>query len=209
MKPTLWKGQPLKGEWQVTRKIDGIRCVIKNGVVASYEGKPLHGIPSMPDGDYEVYCDGGFDETFKILRTRHPVRFVRSDEMYDLHTDPRLFCGLIIDPTPDNVRSLLQGALDRGDEGLVLRQGNKWLKIKKFETHDVRVISKIEGVGKYTGKLGALLTDRGKVGTGFTDTQRREFWEGEVSDIIEVSCMELTAKGMFRHPRFKRERIDK
>jgi DNA ligase-1 len=81
--------------------------------------------------------------------------------------------------------------------------------------------------------MGALLTPRGKVGTGFTDKQREEWYEwfmtqpcgiydeaGEkptrfelladgAAPTIEVDCWELTKDGKFRHPRYIRLREDK
>ena len=61
--------------------------------------------------------------------------------------------------------------------------------------------------------MGALITEMGKVGTGFTDINR-EWWADPCRDlpvpyIIEVECMGLTKNGKFRHPRFKRIRWDK
>lgn len=210
MKPKLWDGSDLSGNWYITRKLDGIRCLVDaNGCATSYRNKPLYGIPLMPEGDYEVYCDGGFDETVKILRTHRPHRTVRPDEMYELHSDKRLLLDYVVNPTAEYLKTLLEERVALGEEGLVLRQDNKWIKVKKFETFDVKVLSYEEGAGKYIGKLGAVVTEMGKVGTGFTDKQREEFWQNGMTDIIEVECMELTPAGKFRHPRFKRERIDK
>jgi ATP-dependent DNA ligase len=99
--------------------------------------------------------------------------------------------------------------VSQGYEGLVLRQGDRWLKVKPKETYDVLVTGIVEGTGKYAGKLGALITDMGKVGTGFTDKDREDLFTLPINTIIEVECMELTPKGKFRHPRFIRVRYDK
>jgi len=59
--------------------------------------------------------------------------------------------------------------------------------------------------------MGALMTDMGKVGTGFTDMERQEWWikrNSRVGTVIEVECMQLTPDGLFRHPRFVRWRPD-
>ena len=54
------------------------------------------------------------------------------------------------------------------------------LKVKRFYTMDLPIIRCNEGTGRLTGTLGALVLDyKGgevRVGTGFTDDQRREFW---------------------------------
>jgi ATP-dependent DNA ligase len=66
--------------------------------------------------------------------------------------------------------------------------------------------------------MGALQTAMGKVGTGFTDEDREHFWDldwnrnpdGTFKPVmIEVSCMQLTPDGKFRHPAFERIRYDK
>ena len=89
----------------------------------------------------------------------------------------------------------------------LLHPGNVWLKVKSSDTFDVQVTDVVPGRGKHTGRMGALMTERGKVGTGFTDAQRSEVWQA--GEIIEVECMSLTPSGKFRHPRFVRRRFDK
>ncbi|MEE8597957.1 MAG: hypothetical protein V3S69_00265 [Dehalococcoidales bacterium] len=86
--------------------------------------------------------------------------------------------------------------------------------IKPSETHDVLVTDVIEGTGKYVGMMGALMTPMGKVGTGFTDADRKWFWDTRIVNkdlplLIEVECMSVTKNGKFRHARFKRIRWDK
>jgi DNA ligase-1 len=81
-------------------------------------------------------------------------------------------------------------SLQRGYEGLILKNASSkyesgkrsshWLKIKRSETIDVNVI----GATKSTGSIafGALILERdgqyfGKVGTGFSDLDRKEIME--------------------------------
>jgi ATP-dependent DNA ligase len=81
----------------------------------------------------------------------------------------------------------------------------------------VTVTEIIEGTGKHKGRMGALMTPMGKVGTGFTDQERKEWWGRKallgnhptLAWLIEVECMQLTPDGKFRHPRFLRIRYDK
>jgi ATP-dependent DNA ligase len=83
-------------------------------------------------------------------------------------------------------------------------------KVKKQETIDVVVTDIQPGAGKYVGKMGALITSMGKVGTGFSDKQREAFNDTSViGRTIEVGCMEVTKDNKFRHPRFIRFRPDK
>lgn len=70
----------------------------------------------------------------------------------------------------------------------------------------------MEGTGKYAGMLGALIVDNGKaeveVGSGFTDAERREFWENP-PECIEIKYQEELPSGSLRFPVFVRARDDK
>ena len=113
-------------------------------------------------------------------------------------------------PSKAAIELYLQQALAYGYEGLVLRSGDKWLKVKDKQTEDVKILDLVEGKGKYVGKLGAFLTPIGKVGTGFTDAQRAEFNDQSlIGETVEVEFMEYTKEGKARHPRFIRMRYDK
>ena len=97
---------------------------------------------------------------------------------------------------------------------MVLRQGDRWIKVKPEETHDVTITGFGEGTGKHLGRLGYVTTAKGAVGTGFTDTEREFLWAESkaqrlVGQVIEVSCMQFTPDGQFRHPFFVRMRPDK
>ena len=91
------------------------------------------------------------------------------------------------------------------------------MKYKPSDTADVRVTGFQAGTGKHLGKMGALLTDYGKVGTGYSD-EEREYWQilfdlhGLVwlnTQIIEASFMEWTKGGKMRHPVYEHHRVDK
>ena len=86
----------------------------------------------------------------------------------------------------------LQGRLDQivqaGGEGLMLHRGaalykgernGDLLKFKPYLDADAKVVGWVPGKGKYDGQLGALMVEtpqgrRFKLGTGFSDAQRRE-----------------------------------
>lgn len=206
--PKLWKGQDLKGIWQFSIKLDGVRAIIKNGCAESKHGKPLYNLGYIPDGDYEIFT-GSWESSISSVRT-YEKEGVIPDHAYSLDPlDERITLCSYENPSILLINRLLKSAVDQGHEGLVLRQGNKWLKVKPFETHDVPVIGIQAGTGKHVGRMGALLTPMGKVGTGFTDKQREELKDIPLDTIIEVECMKLTPAGKFRHPRFKRIRYDK
>lgn len=212
IKAKNWKGNDLKDEWEVTLKIDGVRMLRdEDGNPVSRAGKPLHNLQNVPAEitDAEIFLKD-WETSVSAVRT-HDSTPVTEDMVYALDPlDERLVLATWTDPEASKIEELLEATVRQGHEGLVLRQGDKWLKVKPTETYDVVIKSIIEGTGKYVGMMGALMTDKGKVGTGFTDAMRKEYFHpAYVGHIIEVECMSLTKDGKFRHPRFKRVRWDK
>ncbi len=212
--PVLWKGEDLKGDWDFTIKIDGVRMLRdKDGKPVSRDGKPLFGLDNLTAfiTDAEIY-GGDWEKSISLVR-RHDAPDVPLKNVFSLFPllDPRLFLYRVKDPKKDDILASLKAVVEGGCEGLVLREvGGKQriLKVKTKETYDVPVIDIQMGTGKHEGRMGALITPMGKVGTGFTDEQRTELLNA-VGKIIEVDCMQLTANGKFRHPRFIRVREDK
>jgi|GEM_PF-3962945 len=219
-RPTSWNGKPLTGDWLVTLKVDGVRAIWHDRLGwMSRAAKPLHNIPPWTSGprDCEVFV-GTFHDTIRATRTRYsqpdtPV--VLPEHLYGLDTlDTRLRWGMLTNPTADEILSQLQRANNLGYEGLVLRQRDRWIKVKSEETHDVTITGYAEGRGKHVGRLGYVKTARGNVGSGFTDIEREVLWaEAEagrlIGQAIEVRAMEITPNGKFRHPSFIRARPDK
>ena len=66
------------------------------------------------------------------------------------------------------------------------------IKIKAFKHSDLRIIGYEEGTNKYKEMLGAIIVDyKGNevnVGSGFTDEQRKEFWENKKRTYRENSA---------------------
>jgi DNA ligase-1 len=100
----------------------------------------------------------------------------------------------------NKINELLEIMTASGKEGLILNRDTKYqakrnfgiLKIKKFQTADLRIKAIEEGAGKCSKKTGALIVEyKGnelRVGTGFTDEQREMFWqEKPIGRVIEVS----------------------
>lgn len=207
IKPKPWKGNDLTGEWVVSRKLDGVRAIIKDGIAMSRNGKHLYNLEAIDDGDYEVF-KGNWETTVSMVRTIEGEP-MESGDVYSIDPlDLRLFITTVKNPTSDWIQNLLEIQVAAGDEGIVLRQGDEALKVKPVHTYDVVVDEIVPGKGRHEGRLGAVITSMGKVGTGFTDMEREdpEKWVGKT---VEVECMGLTPSGKFRHPRFVRERFDK
>ena len=208
-----WKGNDLKGDWRVSIKIDGVRVIVTEGVATSRTGKPLWNVPyGLRDGDYECYL-GTFKDTISRLKTHdHPDGWIDYDQFYSLDPlDKRLDVVCFRNGAGQNqIKSWMELLVERGYEGVVLRQDDKWLKVKPVETYDVKVLGYQPGLGKNEGRLGAVITSMGKVGTGFSDEERDQFTKKYiVGRMIEVKCMHLTAESKFRHPVFVRLREDK
>lgn len=120
---------------------------------------------------------------------------------------------------------------DQGEEGIVVKDREsfyatgrswEWTKVKKFHTEDLKVVGKEEGTGKHKGRLGALIVERlfqtdsdpegtwvtVKVGSGYSDQERDEFWDNPPC-LIEVKYQNETKDGKLRFPVFVRVREDK
>lgn len=95
------------------------------------------------------------------------------------------------------------------------------LKVKQFYTMDLPIIRVEEGTGRLKGTLGAVVVDfKGnevKVGSGFSDEQRAEFWKHQdclVGTLCEVKYKEIsydkkTGKESLQFPIFVGMRQDK
>ncbi|OME54090.1 hypothetical protein BSK59_16035 [Paenibacillus odorifer] len=131
------------------------------------------------------------------------------------------------------ISDLLQQAVDKGNEGLMINTANglyvtkrsdALLKVKEMHTADLRVLELEEGSGKYKGSLGAIVVDykgyRVGVGSGFSDAERNMLWN--TKDIKELSLVGKIAEIQYfeessnedggislRFPVFKRIRDDK
>jgi DNA ligase-1 len=120
--------------------------------------------------------------------------------------------------------------VEAGYEGIMIKDPNgkwegkrstAWLKSKPWIEVSLAVIAVEEGTGRNEGRLGALICegeDNGKtisvnVGSGLTDSQRKEFWadtESLIGQVVEVRADAVTQNqdGSYslRFPRFQRFR---
>lgn len=130
-----------------------------------------------------------------------------------------LFVGTL---TETEVNHLMENALSRGKEGLVLKAADSgyvpgrsiaWCKVKKSDTLDLQVTGIIEGKGKLKGRVGKFLCDFNGVTVAVApgklthDDLARLF--DNPPDLIEVEYQEVTEAGSLRHPRCVRVREDK
>ena len=93
----------------------------------------------------------------------------------------------------------MEGIMINLDTPYECKRTKNLIKAKKFYTLDLKVVDAVEGDGRLKGTLGALVVDyKGNtvnVGSGFSDEQRREFWENKdsiIGRVIEVKYKEIT-----------------
>lgn len=110
----------------------------------------------------------------------------------------------------DEAVALAKKYIAKGFEGIILKNPNApWeakrskhcLKVKAVRQADLEVVEFVEGTGKYTGKLGAVVCKsvdgllQVNVGTGFSDAQRETLWslrdELQEGTILTVEYNEL------------------
>ena len=125
-----------------------------------------------------------------------------------------------------DVQSFAEVVWERGGEGAIgkairatYHEGKRdytLIKVKEDVDADLLVIDMVEGAGKYTGTLGALIC-RSRDGnkhriSGMTDEQRYQWWTNPsaiVGSIVEIKAMKKLKDGQYREPRFKAVRFDK
>lgn len=120
--------------------------------------------------------------------------------------------------------------IEAGEEGIMLiqasskyepgKRSNDWVKMKKFKDIDLEVMDLLEGDDKYEGMLGSVLVRyKGhdvKVGSGFSDYQRKLYWDNPneiLHKIIEIThqgeSSNKTGGISLNCPIFKGVRLDK
>ncbi len=96
----------------------------------------------------------------------------------------------------------MEKANSLGYEGLVIRQGDVWYKVKPIKTEDIQITGILEGSGRLVGKVGSFMTAKGNVGSGLNDLQREDYKNLPVGTYIKVKYTRMTLYGNFWHPRF-------
>ena len=116
-----------------------------------------------------------------------------------------------------DIDQTLDELVSKGAEGLMLRnndapyefkRSHNLLKVKRFKSKEVRVVSRHDGKGKHAGRLGKLTVEtldtgvKFDVGTGMSDAQRGDPSFCPPGAIVTVKYFEETAKGACRFPVF-------
>jgi len=133
----------------------------------------------------------------------------------------------------DRFVELNKAAVDGGYEGVMIKdqqavyeckRSHAWLKAKPFIEVTLKVVAVEEGTGRNEGRLGAIIVegeDDGynyhlNCGSGFTDSQRDQFWTDRtnlIGSLVEIRADARTQSQdsdtySLRFPRFKTFRSD-
>ena len=111
--------------------------------------------------------------------------FSIADDQEWLKLVPALYSG----GDTEQIEKIAHDLIEEGKEGAMVNDNSanyqfgrtkSLLKVKEFHSADLVVTGYFEGQGKYEGTLGGLIVDYNgnevKVGSGFTDEQRDEYW---------------------------------
>jgi len=125
------------------------------------------------------------------------------------------------------ISSIARKYIDLGAEGIIIKhplskyeakRSNFWLKFKDKNTIDLEILDTFSGEKgtQFENSLGGFIlkykNTTVRCGSGFTESERKEFWEKRkeiIGKICEISYMELTKTGSLRHPVFETIRTDK
>lgn len=174
---------------------------------------------------YKKFLDG------EIIDISFRYRRRMLEALFEHNKDPR-FSLIEHEPligTATRAYEVYNGYRARGFEGAMIKdldapyrksRSHAWLKMKAQESIDIRIKGIFEGQGKYVGSMGGVICDFNgvdvRIGGGFSDEQRAEWWKswhgvnnGIEGRLICVEYHEITPDGSLRHPRFVSFRDDK
>ena len=148
------------------------------------------------------YCIDYYRYRKDLLKATHPI-IKENLELTNIEIVPMFYEGT--DQT--EIWKWLDYAEQNDMEGIMINLNTPYeckrtknlIKCKKFYTLDLKVTDVLEGDGRLKGTLGALVVDyKGNtvnVGSGFSDAQRKEFWNNKdsiIGRVIEVKYKEIT-----------------
>ena len=217
--PVVYDGEVMSSSFQdlmkqVYRKDD---VNASDAILYIFDSVPLEdfekGIWHKRQEDRSAIVLGWYDQWKDVISS---VR-VLEHETVDLDTEEG----------QNQYKEINKRAIEGGYEGIMIKdpdapyeckRSTAWLKLKPFIEVSLNVTDVEEGTGRNVGRLGALVcsgVDDNKhinvnVGSGFSDSQRDDFWNNRTSlhgTIVEVRADAITQNqdGSYslRFPRFK------
>lgn len=252
--PVNWS--KVRYPYYASPKLDGIRGVFIGDKLLTRTGKPIKGVEHIEKDlkeiglnlDGELLIPGMHFQTSSGKLRSHSVtpdakyyvfdtpdssmkfedRLKKINEVKNRSVNVKIVKHLLV-KSSDEIHEFYNTCLDKGLEGLVLKEpnhyykhsrSNLWMKMKECHTIEGRVVDFQEGNDKFTGMLGALIVKlsnnvEARVGSGFTDKMRKDFWDNRnkpeslEGSIIEIEYHERTIDMSLRHARFVKIRHDK
>lgn len=148
----------------------------------------------------EVFLSNDMSKPLPYSERRKTLNslFAIADDQEWLKLVPALYSG----SDTEQIEKIAHDLIEEGKEGAMVNDNSanyqfgrtkSLLKVKEFHSADLVVTGYFEGQGKYEGTLGGLIVDYNgnevKVGSGFTDEQRDEYWakrEEMINRIVQI-----------------------
>ena len=148
----------------------------------------------------EVFLSNDMSKPLPYSERRKTLNslFAIADDQEWLKLVPSLYSG----SDTEQIEKIAHDLIEEGKEGAMVNDNSanyqfgrtkSLLKVKEFHSADLVVTGYFEGQGKYEGTLGGLIVDYNgnevKVGSGFTDEQRDEYWakrEEMINRIVQI-----------------------
>lgn len=208
----------------------------KNGLSDNEAFRVATGILNSDDMNKTAICYTVFDavpiEDFESKSPSIPYSNRRTilNSFSDSQTDSVRILPVLYNGTDQyQIDKLLEQMVCEDKEGLIVNTDVPYkrtrhkgiLKVKRFYTMDLPIMRCEEGTGRLSGTLGALVLkykdNEVKVGSGFTDEQRKTYWENRdnLSGILcevkykEISSDKNTGLESLQFPVFIQLREDK
>lgn len=207
----------MRGTWEVSIKIDGVRMFKRDGKALSrasieYPNKNL----ALLDFTDAEYFSGDWGKSMGDTARHNAV--VNQDFVYNLDPlDYRLRTDyVLVNPTEEERYACMQKFVDQGYEGIVIRNrdNGKWVKVVPIKSADIRITGYTMS-DKRVGWIKSFITNHGNISsTGFKEEQLKEIAENGpesyIGKIAEVDYREVFKEtGKLRFAAFNRWRTDK
>lgn len=229
--PISPNGKPLYNVGHIIEKLKNIPGALKYNIDGELKGenfnetsKIVRSSKKIKDGKHiKFYIFDIIDVneyTFRKFKTKYSERyriyknlFSKCDDIFIVDSEK------CIDNT--NVWKKAQDFLNKGYEGAVIKdldgvykcgRSRSIQRLKFTDTVDIKITGFYEGEGKHLGKLGGVICGDNRVGSGFSDEERKNIWDNQKKFLgvtIEVKFQEKTEAGALRFPTFVRFRYDK